>query len=212
MRGPVAGMLLAAGGGRRLGGPKALVQMDGEPLVERGVRLLVDGGCDPVVVVLGAAADAVLSQCHLHPARPVVNHRWARGMSTSLREGLDALEASAAGAVVVALADQPQVGPEAVRRLAAAWRDGGRLVVAAYAGSPRNPVLVDRAWWPSAWAAATGDQGVRALQHARPELVTLIECGDTGSAADLDTAEDLAALGGRLPDTSTDDADCRSDP
>lgn len=212
MKRPVAGMLLAAGGGRRLGGPKALVQVDGERLVERGVHLLVDGGCDPVVVVLGAAADEVLAQCHLHPGRTVVNHQWTRGMGTSLRDGLDALEDTAAGAVVVALADQPQVGPEAVRRLAAAWRHGGQLVVAAYAGSPRNPVLIDRALWPAAWAAATGDQGARALQHTRPELVTLIECGDTGSAADLDTVDDLAALGGRMPDTSTHDADCRSDP
>lgn len=212
MRGPVAGMLLAAGGGRRLGGPKALVQVDGERLAERGVRLLVDGGCDPVVVVLGAGADEVLSQCHLHPGKTVVNHQWAQGMSTSLREGLNALEGTPAGAVIVALADQPQVGPEAVRRLAAAWRDGSQLVVAAYAGSPRNPVLIDRALWPSAWAAATGDRGARALLHARPELVTLIECGDTGSAADLDTVDDLAALGGRMPDTSPHDADARSDP
>lgn len=201
MRG-VAGMLLAAGAGRRLGAPKALVEVGGERLAERGVGLLVDGGCDPVVVVLGAFADDVLAQCDLGPARAVVNHRWAQGMGTSLRAGLDALEGTAAGAVVVALVDQPGVGAAAVRRLARSWDQGSQLVVAAYGGSPRNPVLIDRAWWPAARTAATGDRGARTLLHARPDLVTLVECGDTGNAADLDTLDDLAALGGRLPDIS----------
>lgn len=196
----VAGMLLAAGAGRRLGAPKALVEIGGERLAERGVGLLVDGGCDPVVVVLGAGADDVLARCDLGQSWIVVNHRWDEGMGTSLRAGLDALEDSAAGAVVVALVDQPRVGPAAVERLAASWRDGGQLVVAAYAGEPRNPVLIDRAWWPSAWAAATGDQGARTLLRARPDLVTLVECGDTGDAADLDTAHDLTALDGRMPE------------
>ena len=59
----VAGLLLAAGAGRRMGGPKALVELDGEPLVRRGIRLLTDGGCDPVTVVVGASADLVRPLC-----------------------------------------------------------------------------------------------------------------------------------------------------
>lgn len=195
---PVAGLLLAAGGGRRLGGPKALVEIDGRTLVERGVELLAAGGCAPVVVVLGAAADDVLARCDLRPGRPVVNPDWGRGMGSSLRAGLDALEEEEAGAVVVALADQPRVGPEAVRRLVAAWRAGAPLAVAAYDGAPRNPVLLDRAWWAAAREAATGDRGARALLRTRPELVTLVECADTGSADDLDTPADLEAMGGNL--------------
>lgn len=195
----VAGLLLAAGAGRRLGAPKALVQVDGEWLVERGVRLLESGGCRPVVVVLGSAADQVRARCDLTPARTVVNARWMDGMGTSLRAGLDALDAGKAAAVVVALADQPRVGSEAVRRLVAAWQDGAPVAVAAYDGAPRNPVLLDRAWWGSAGASAIGDRGARAFLDARPDLVTLVECGDTGSPADLDTPADLAALGGRVP-------------
>lgn len=198
MTGPVAGLLLAAGAGRRLGGPKALARIDGEALVERGVRLLTDGGCAPVVVVLGAAADDVLEQCDLGSARVVVNHRWAEGMGSSVRAGLDAVDATDAPAVVIALVDQPQVGSRAVSRLVAAWTEGSPMAVAAYEGEPRNPVLLDRAWWRPAWEAATGDRGARALLRARPEQVTLVECGDTGSAADVDTPDELAAVRGRL--------------
>lgn len=199
MSAAVAGLLLAAGAGRRLGAPKALVQVDAEYLAQRGVRMLASGGCRPVVVVLGSAADQVRARCDLTPARTVVNRQWMQGMGTSLRAGFDALDADEAAAVVVALVDQPRVGPEAVRRLVAAWRDGAPVAVASYAGAPRNPVLLDRAWWGAAGESAVGDRGARAFLEARPDLVTLVECDDTGSPEDLDTPEDLAALGGRVP-------------
>ncbi|HVM13050.1 MAG TPA: nucleotidyltransferase family protein [Egibacteraceae bacterium] len=199
MSAPVAGLLLAAGAGRRLGGPKALVHIEGESLARRGVRLLASGGCAPVVVVLGAGARQALAHDDLAPARTVVNARWDDGMATSLQAGLDALEDDGVGAVVVALADQPLVGAEAVRRLVGAWREGAAVAVAAYDGAARNPVLLDRAWWRAARKSATGDRGARGLLRARPDLVTLVECGDTGAADDLDTPADLAALGGRFP-------------
>lgn len=190
------GLLLAAGGGRRLGGPKALVEVGGQRLAERGVQLLVDGGCAPVVVVVGAAADDVLQACDLRPARVVVNARWSSGMGSSLQAGLGALDGEDVGAVVVALADQPRVGSEAVRRLVEAWRAGAAVAVAGYDGIARNPVLIDRSWWSAAAAAAVGDRGAREFLRARPELVTLVECADTGSADDLDTPGDLEAMGG----------------
>src|SRR5690606_17073505 len=122
----VAGLLLAAGAGSRLGRPKALVELAGERLAERGVRTLREAGCAPVLVVTGAARVAVAG------AEAVHNPDWASGMGSSLRAGLDALPAGA-GAVVVALADQPLVTAAAVRRLIAAAVDGARVAAAAYA-------------------------------------------------------------------------------
>jgi nicotine blue oxidoreductase len=95
------------------------------------------------------------------------------------------------GAVVVALADQPLVGAVAVARLIAAYRDGASVAVAGYDGRPRNPVLLAREHWPEVLATAAGDQGARAFLRARADLVTLIECGDTGRPDDIDTPEDL---------------------
>jgi CTP:molybdopterin cytidylyltransferase MocA len=201
----VAGVLLAAGEGSRFGRPKALVELDGQTLAARGVNMLRTGGADPILVVTGAA-EVNLDRIHV-----VYNEQWRTGMGSSLRAALRALtdaedgegaqDGPAAtlgvgvgvdvGAVVVALADQPLIGTDAVARLIAAYRGGAGVAVASYDGKPRNPVLLAREHWPEVIAAATGDQGARAFLRARPELVTLVECGDTGSPDDIDTAADL---------------------
>jgi len=187
----VAGVLLAAGAGTRFGKPKALAEFDGAPLADRGARLLRDGGAAPVIVVTGAVTVKMAEDL----ADVIVAHNpaWRGGMGTSLAVGLGAVP-SAAGAAVVALVDQPLVGPRAIRRLIAAYREGAGLAVAAYLGVARNPVLLARGHWAGVIELAAGDTGARPFLRAHPELVTLVECGDTGDAADADTPEDLAAL------------------
>jgi len=183
----VAGLLLAAGKGSRLGQPKALVEIGGLSLAERGVGLLRDGGADPVVMVTGAAPVSLPGVITAH------NPDWETGMGSSLREGLNALPADRE-AVVIALVDQPLIGAEAVRRLIAAFIAGAEVAVACYQGRPRNPVLIGGAHWADAAAAAQGDAGARTFLRARPELVTAVECGDVGRPDDLDTPEDLRRI------------------
>ncbi|MBI3686181.1 MAG: nucleotidyltransferase family protein [Actinobacteria bacterium] len=185
----VAGLVLAAGAGRRFGTPKALVLFRGEPLVLRARRLLADGGCAPVLVVLGAEADRVREVAALPDA--VHNPDWARGIGSSLRAGLAALPATAA-AVVVGLADEPLVGAVAVRRLIAAFDAGAPAAVATYGGQPRNPVLLSREVFDAAAAHAVGDRGARAWLRANPGLVSGVPCDDTGDPLDVDTPADLA--------------------
>jgi CTP:molybdopterin cytidylyltransferase MocA len=194
-------VLLAAGEGSRFGRPKALVELDGQTLAERGVTMLRSGGADPVLLVTGAAPVELPPE---RQVRTVHNGEWRTGMGSSLRAALRALAppdapdpAPEVGAVVVALADQPLVGAEAVARLIAAYRAGASVAVAAYGGQPRNPVLLAREHWPEVIAAAVGDQGARAFLRARPDLVTLVECGDTGRPDDIDTPADLDAISRR---------------
>ena len=187
----VAGVLLAAGEGSRFGQPKALVTLDGQTLAERGVRLLRAGGADPVLIVAGAAPVEV------GDAQTVDNPDWRTGMGSSLRTALRALASAGPGAAVIALADQPLVGPEAVARLIAAYQAGATVAVAAYGGKPRNPVLLAREHWPEVIETATGDRGARAFLRAHPDLVTLVECGDTGRPDDIDTPADLERIAGR---------------
>jgi CTP:molybdopterin cytidylyltransferase MocA len=213
VRTTVAGVLLAAGEGSRLGRPKALVELGGQTLAERGVNLLRAGGANPVIVVTGAVP-VQLDRIHT-----VYNDQWRTGMGSSLRAALRALSAAKPpagtaaeqdrtalpaniGAVVVALADQPLVGAGAVARLIAAYRDGASVVVAAYDGRPRNPVLLAREHWPEVIATTAGDQGARAFLRARADLVTLVECGDTGSPDDIDTAEDLDRVARRASENA----------
>ena len=214
----VAGVLLAAGQGSRFGQPKALVELDGQTLAERGVHMLQAGGADPILIVTGAAPVVLAPADQVHT---VYNGEWRTGMGSSLRAALRALSQAGqsadtvlppadtvlsladtvlppdVAAVVVALADQPLVGPGAVARLIAAHRAGASVAVATYQGQPRNPVLLAREHWPEVIATATGDQGARAFLRARPELVTRIECGDTGRPDDIDTTADLERIAGR---------------
>jgi CTP:molybdopterin cytidylyltransferase MocA len=193
-------VLLAAGQGSRFGRPKALVELDGQTLAERGIGMLRAGGADPVLIVTGAAqVDLGLE----YQVRAVGNDDWRTGMGSSLRAALNALAdpdvGPDVGAAVVALADQPLVGAEAVRRLIAEYQAGASVAVAAYDGRPRNPVLLAREHWPEVIAMATGDQGARAFLRARPDLVTLVECGDTGRPDDIDTPADLEHIAIRRP-------------
>jgi nicotine blue oxidoreductase len=204
VRTTVAGVLLAAGEGSRFGRPKALVELNGQTLAERGVRLLRTGGADPILVVIGAA------EVRLPATRTVYNPDWRTGMGSSLRAALRALDSppepgqaadlpAGVAAVVVALADQPLVGAEAVARLIAAYRHGASVAVAAYDGQPRNPVLIAREHWPEVIASATGDAGARSFLRTHADLVTLVECGDTGRPDDIDTPADLARIAASDP-------------
>lgn len=179
----VAGLVLAAGGGRRLGRPKALLELGGERLVDRAVRALREGGLESVHVVQGP------EDLHVPGAVVVDNPGWADGMAGSLRRGLEAV---AGDAVVVMLVDTPGIGGQVVARLVDAFRDGAQAVVATYGEEPGNPALVAREHWAEVAALATGDVGARAFLAAHPELVRRVECGDIGTPDDLDTPADLA--------------------
>lgn len=183
----IAGLLLAAGAGERLGRPKALVELAGERLVDRGVHLLRTAGCSPVIVITGAASVEVIGGVI------VPNPRWREGMGSSLRAGLGALPPGCP-AVVVALVDQPRVAPAAVRRLIDAYRGGAGAAVAVYGGTQRAPVLIGREHFAAVAEAAVGDVGARGFLQANPDLVTEVPCDDVAVPDDIDTPDDLAAI------------------
>jgi len=205
----VAGILLAAGDGSRLGQPKALVVVGGQSLARRGVTLLQQGGASPIVIVTGAARlnAADLASADEDPRDDagsgqaevitVHNSHWQTGMGSSVAVGLAAVPEHCTAAVL-ALADQPLVGSEAVRRLIAAHAAGAGVAVACYNGQPRNPVLISRVHFAEVADMATGDTGARQFLRAHPDLVTRIECADTGRADDIDTRADLARVAALL--------------
>ena len=186
----VAGLLLAAGAGSRMGRPKALLEVEGRTLVERGVTTLRDAGCDPVVVVLGAQADEVRLP---DTADVVVAPDWETGMGASLRAGLRALASTPAASCVITLVDQPQISVEAVRRLLAV---AGTVdaAVATYGGETGHPVLLDRAVWESVAEQAVGDVGARGWLRLHQTRVLPVSCDGLGSPSDVDTLDDLQRL------------------
>ncbi|MFG1650034.1 NTP transferase domain-containing protein [Micromonospora sp. NPDC049275] len=189
-----AGLLLAAGAGRRLGRPKALLPYRGQLLVEHAAGILTAAGCQPVVVVLGAQADEVRDRTRLSDV--VVNDDWATGMGSSLRAGLAALTSGAAVAAVVTLVDMPGLTPAAVRRVA---RDAtaDALAVATYADGRRgHPVLLGRDHWAGVSEAAVGDRGARDYLRAQGDAVRLVPCADVADDTDVDLPEQAARLPG----------------
>ncbi|NKY58908.1 nucleotidyltransferase family protein [Nocardia flavorosea] len=179
VRTDAAGVVLAAGAGRRFGGPKAEVRWDGERLVDRAVGLLRDGGCARVVVVSGAVPLRVEGATVVH------NHDWHTGMGSSLVAGLRAVHE---GAAVVVPVDMPWLGSGAVRRLLAS---GARLAVATYGDHTGHPVLLGAEYFPAIAATAVGEIGARTFLAANRELVQYVPCDDTGSPDDVDTPRDL---------------------
>ncbi|MGW2045879.1 nucleotidyltransferase family protein [Streptomyces sp. NPDC001858] len=195
--GPVVGLLLAAGGGRRLGGrPKALLAHRGRPLVEHAAGVLRAAGCTRVYVVLGAAADAVRERARLGGCVVVENAEWEQGMGASLRVGLGSLAGSGARAALVSLVDQPGIGPRAAAWVLAAFEDEHTLAAAAYDGLRGHPVLLGSAHWAGVAASARGDRGARAYLEEHAATVTLVECADVAEPYDIDTPADLDRLTG----------------
>ena len=181
-----AGLVLAAGAGRRSGGPKALrLRDDGTSWVAHACTALTEAGCAPVVVVLGAAAQEV--RALVPPAvAVVVADDWDEGMGASLRAGLAALADTDVDACLVHLVDLPDVGAPVVRRVLAVAEGAGSsaLARAAYAGVPGHLVLLGRAHWAAVTVSARGDRGAR--DHLAAEGPVLVECGDLATGIDQD--------------------------
>jgi len=151
--------------------------VDEERLVDRAVRVLREGGCDRVLVVLGAWVGDVPG------ADVVVNEAWPEGMGSSLRVALDALADTDVDAALVTLVDLPGLTPLAVRRIIDA---DATLAAAAYSGDRGHPVLFGREHWAGIADTARGDAGARDYLRAHAAQLRLIEVGDVASGEDMD--------------------------
>jgi CTP:molybdopterin cytidylyltransferase MocA len=190
---PVAGLVLAAGAGERLGGdlPKPLVPFRGRPLLAWPLAALRAGGVDDVVVVVGARADEVTDGVDLAGAQLVRCDDWEEGISASLRAGV---AARAADAVVVVLADQPLLDGRAVARVVAHRApDQADAVRATYGGVPGHPTLLEPSTFP-AIARLRGDGGAREVLRDPAVRTRLVACDGLGRPDDVDTPEALARL------------------
>ena len=178
----VVGLVLAAGSGDRFGGPKALARTaDGEPWVARAVHVLLRGGCDEVVVVLGAGAEEARPLVP-EEAGIVVAEHWRSGMGASLSAGIAGLPE--ADTVLITLVDLPGMPATVVERVLEQGTVRDVLARAAYDERPGHPVLLGRDHWAGFRDSLHGDAG----GHAYLELhdVTHVECGDLFTGSDVD--------------------------
>jgi CTP:molybdopterin cytidylyltransferase MocA len=188
----VIGVLLAAGAGRRAGGPKALRRdPDGTSWLLRSISVMRDGGCAAVVVVLGSSAGAardVITTSALDQQPQisiVVAPDWQRGMGSSLRAGLSAVPPGSCRAVLVHLVDLPDVTAGVVSRLIRQAPTGtGALARATYGGRPGHPVLIGWDHLSSIAAELTGDRGAK--EYLARHGADGVECSDLATGRDRD--------------------------
>ncbi|HEX2773089.1 MAG TPA: nucleotidyltransferase family protein [Micromonosporaceae bacterium] len=191
-------MIIAAGSGRQIGGPEALLRLGDKPLVDHALETLKTAGCGPMVVVLGAAADEVRATADLSGAMVVVNPAWGTGLGSSLRAGLKALSSSTAEAVVVMPVDMPGVTADAVRRvIALPYPDV--LVCATYQGLRNYPMLFGRRHWPGIATLASADVGARPYLLAHKEEIVDISCDSVADGSRIDSPELVERWGLTVP-------------
>ncbi|XTZ14124.1 nucleotidyltransferase family protein [Micromonospora echinospora] len=191
-------MIIAAGGGRRIGSPEALLRLGERPLVDRMVATMIEAGCDPTVVVLGAAADEVRRTAELDGATVVVNQAWGTGVGSSIRAGLAALTDDAIEAVVVVPVDMPGLTVEAVRRVVALpYPDV--LVCATYGGLRGYPMLFGRRHWAGIATLARADVGARPYLLAHKDLIVDIACDAVADGSRVDSPELMTLYGLSVP-------------
>lgn len=191
----IGAVLLAAGRSSRMGERnKLLVPIDGRPLVRHAAEALLASQVEPTVVVTGYMADAVEAALADLPLRFARNPDFARGMSGSLRAGLDALPPDLDG-VLVALGDMPRVSARLIDRMIAAFspQEGRAIVVPTAARKRGNPVLFASSFIEP-MRRLQGDVGARAIVAQHEDLVVEIESGDDAPLVDVDTPDALGAL------------------
>ena len=190
-----AGLILAAGLGSRFGGGKLLAELDGTPILQYVLNLAAAAQLDPVVIILGADAGALVTRCWWRDEVRLVNPSPEAGLSSSVRMGLASLVLSEASRVLVLLGDQPRLALSQTAVVLGADTDETQpIVVPRYEGVPGNPVLLERAEWGLA-SELTGDAGMSQLFRWRPELVRFVDI--PGVNPDIDTPDDLRALQAR---------------
>jgi molybdenum cofactor cytidylyltransferase len=191
---PVALLTLAAGGSTRMGRPKQLLEYHGRPLLRHSVEQAVGSCCRPVIVVLGADAEACRATLRDLPVAIIVNEDWQQGMGSSIRAGMAALQERApdAQAVVITLCDQPLISPALIDQLVRLHvQNDAPMVAASYDDQPGVPALFARSLFPQL-AALDVNAGAKAVLRAGgSELLTVPY---PQAEVDIDTPDDYDRL------------------
>lgn len=199
---PFAGVIPSAGSSRRMGRPKALLEVEGETFLARTVRALREGGCEPVMVVVAGAEDertslssAFADAAHRAGARVLFNPDPGEGPITSLRLAIAALGDDVAGIAYLPV-DHPMVRAETVASLLDAARGvGAALTVPVHHGKRGHPAVFGSALFGELTDPAL-EGGARAVVHRHLGHAHLLEVDDVGVITDIDTPEAYAAVAG----------------
>jgi molybdenum cofactor cytidylyltransferase len=187
----IAGLILAAGGSSRMGRPKQLLPFRGRPLLRRAIDAALEGGCRPVMVVVGEHAGPIQSELGSLPVEFCVNEEWRQGLAGSIRCGMEALRSRGERlqAVLMLTCDQALLSADVVARLCDAF-DGerGRMVACEYAGTVGVPALFERSCFDRLMGLA-GDRGAKSVLLGDSTMVLRLPWPQ--GACDINTPADF---------------------
>jgi molybdenum cofactor cytidylyltransferase len=185
-------VILAAGGSRRLGQPKQLLSVLGEPLLRRVVRMAGEVSPDHLIVVLGSSAYDCVPVIKDYGVDIVVNPFWESGLAGSIRIGVERAEEQGADSILLLLSDQPWLNSEVIRRFLDRMNGKTDVIISArYDGILGAPMMFGSDWFPQL-KNLEGDQGARNLVSKETDRVEVIDWSE--GALDVDTPDDLASL------------------
>jgi len=189
----IAGLLLGAGGSKRLGRPKQLVEFEGEALIRRAAEALMGAGCSSIVVVLGSEIEGSVKALEGLGAEIVVNDAWKSGMGSSIACGISSIMSAAqqVDAVLISLCDQPLVSADKLRPFVETFSHlKAGIVAAEYDGVAGVPALFSARCFPQL-AALRGEKGAREVIRNSPDAIAIPL---PEAAIDVDKMEDLEKL------------------
>lgn len=199
----IAGVILAAGASRRLGEPKQLLPVLGEPMLRLVIKAAIHSRLNEVVLVLGCHSDEIIRGLELENLlqsaaerecnfKLIVCEDWEQGASASLKTGIETVSTDMDAAAIL-LGDQPGVTTELINTVLAAFTDSDRAIarpVYGTASEPSHPVVIQRELF-SHLLSLQGDSGARQLMVGRPDEVLAIKLAGK-APRDVDTRDDYA--------------------
>jgi molybdenum cofactor cytidylyltransferase len=200
----IGAVVLAAGRSSRYraaGGAeptKLVAEVFGQPIVRRVVEAALASRARPVAVVVGHASNSVEAALSGLPAAIVFNAAFTTGLASSLGVGLRAMPSDVAAALVL-LGDMPNIDAALIDRLIGAFESSphAQAVAPLQDGRRGNPVLLARSMFEQA-QRLDGDEGARRLLAALdPGQIIEIDAAGSDASFDIDTPDDLAAVGPR---------------
>ncbi len=191
---PIGIIVLAAGASRRMNAPKQLLQFDGKTLLRRAVETAVESNYKPVVVVLGANFENVRAEIEDLPLEIIFNQDWQRGLSSSIKIGLENLLRIAPNitAVMITLADQPFVTANHINLFTEKFYHSDNLIIAAEYNETRGVPALFSSEVFSDLRELSGDKGAKLILEKFSERLATIKLPE--AAFDIDTPQDFANL------------------
>ena len=186
----IAGIVLAAGEGKRIGSNKAVVKLNGVNFLKVVTSCLQEADCSPVIVVVGSNAEKVKHHTQNLNVDYVLNKNWQNGQFSSLKTGLLRLDSDVVG-VLATLVDHPLVAPDTYRQLIKSFRDfPNKIVIPLYNGKQGHPVIIPKAIVREA-LQSPDNLNLREIFRNHQEMVLRLEVDDPGILKGINTIADL---------------------